>query len=167
MNTKESISPSFVRRLGYTYRDIWIDSITKDASKKPTSNRLSYFKTLVVSDWAAIRTLWMTAEDEMNDHELPYFFGFTFPITKGQKDAEDLSEQTRLLDKAKEVVKGNGSRNNKIREAVEAWNLGHIEAWRFVRAFNTRKAMVRRQWEREESHFAGAEQKSGKWARWS
>lgn len=42
-----------------------------------------------------------------------------------------------------------------IRDAVEAWNMADTEAWRFVRAFGAREAMVRKKWEVEESMFVG------------
>lgn len=64
-----------------------------------------------------------------------------------------------------------------LRDAVEAWNMADTEAWRFVRAFGAREAMIRKKWELEEKHFAGGRndddneeegeegEKSG-WGRW-
>ena len=42
-----------------------------------------------------------------------------------------------------------------IRDVMEAWNLADTEAWKFVRAFNARRAMERRKWEDDEAVFIG------------
>ncbi|KAL2155582.1 hypothetical protein VTH82DRAFT_324 [Thermothelomyces myriococcoides] len=42
-----------------------------------------------------------------------------------------------------------------LRDAVEAWNLADTEAWRFARAYLARKSLERREWEEEESKYAG------------
>jgi hypothetical protein len=41
----------------------------------------------------------------------------------------------------------------RVREAVEAWNLADTEAWKFVRAFGARKAMEKAKWEEEEERY--------------
>ncbi|KAL2174366.1 uncharacterized protein P884DRAFT_70351 [Thermothelomyces heterothallicus CBS 202.75] len=42
-----------------------------------------------------------------------------------------------------------------LRDAVEAWSLADTEAWRFARAYLARKSLERREWEQEESKYAG------------
>lgn len=54
--------------------------------------------------------------------------------------------------------KKNNNKNHQqliIRDAVEAWNMADTEAWRFVRAYGAREAMIRKKWELEERGFAG------------
>jgi hypothetical protein len=41
----------------------------------------------------------------------------------------------------------------RVKEAVEAWNLADTEAWKFVRAFGARKAMEKAKWEEEEERY--------------
>jgi hypothetical protein len=41
----------------------------------------------------------------------------------------------------------------RVRDAVEAWNLADTEAWKFVRAYGARKAMEKAKWEEEEERY--------------
>jgi hypothetical protein len=76
-----------------------------------------------------------------------------------------LETELRVLASARRAVAATSVEVVRRREAVEMWNLGDIEAWRFVKAFGVRRKMVRLNWELEESKFAGAERKGG-WGRW-
>lgn len=49
--------------------------------------------------------------------------------------------------------KESGPDFQRVREAVEAWNLADTEAWKFVRAFGARKAMEKAKWEEEEERY--------------
>jgi hypothetical protein len=84
---------------------------------------------------------------------------------KARVEANTLILEQRILTKASEAVRAENDAGVRRREAVEMWNLGDTEIWKFVKAFNARRRIVRMNWEKEESKFAGAEQKGG-WVRW-
>jgi hypothetical protein len=185
-----------VRRQGFKDRDAFLSAVTSDSLVGSNEARLAVLKSAVASDWAAPRTLWLTAEDGGPDpDELPWLFGFRLPHVGGDARAEAKSEtpvpgperrppppeekeegrarvgdvkletERRVLANAKQAVLATSGEVVKRREAVEMWNMGDVEAWRFVKAFAVRKRMVRMEWEKEESRFAGAERKGG-WGRW-
>jgi hypothetical protein len=80
-------------------------------------------------------------------------------------EADALVKEQRILRKATEAVRAANEAGVRRREAVEMWNLGDTEIWKFVKAFNARRRIMRMNWEKEESKFAGAERKGG-WGRW-
>jgi hypothetical protein len=84
---------------------------------------------------------------------------------RARVEANTLILEQRILTKASEAVRAENDAGVRRREAVEMWNLGDTEIWKFVKAFNARRRIVRMNWEKEESKFAGAEQKGG-WVRW-
>lgn len=78
----------------------------------------------------------------------------------GPKPSESqLQKEKNLLEKAKQFVVHSGKRGIKAaietKEQIEAWNLADAEAWKFIRAYNARRRIERRQWEEEESQFLG------------
>jgi len=191
------IDGSFVRRLGYADRDAWLSAITFDTLKRTNTNQISIIKIAVASDWAAGHALWHTAEDGVDLEELQWTFGFAVPHEgvdardhaksetpvpgperrpakpedkdegKQRPDHEGLLKEYDLLAQARQIVAAKGRSGKKVLEGVEGWNMGDIEVWRFVRAYNARKRMVRMQWAKEEEKFAGAERTDrGKWGRW-
>jgi hypothetical protein len=87
---------------------------------------------------------------------------------------KELEEEVRLLARARMALSGqplDGSGGNRwlkslssskkegapdfqrVRDAVEAWNLADTETWKFVRAFGARKAMEKAKWEEEEHKY--------------
>lgn len=54
---------------------------------------------------------------------------------------------------------------DRIKDAVEAWNMADTEAWRFVRAWGARGRLERKKWEEEERRFAGGGTGEGR-GRW-
>jgi len=129
-------------------------------------------------------------------NDLDWYFGFTIPQNATdtgksetpvpgperrpqlQRDPKDgpvpTEENTRrekvLLDRAIEFGKARTPEEEKIRGAIEAWNLADTEAWRFARAFLARNRVERLKWEEEEKKYAGgAGAERGKregWGRW-
>ena len=83
---------------------------------------------------------------------------------------EDRGKEQALLGRAKEFGKERTADEEKLRGAIEAWNLADTEAWRFARAFLARSRVERLKWEEEERKYAGgagAERgKSEGWGRW-
>jgi hypothetical protein len=78
----------------------------------------------------------------------------------GPKPSEaQLKKQRDLVEKSRSVVikdgKGGKKDLGRVREVVEAWNLADAEVWKFVRAWNARRTMVRKTWESEEKKFLG------------
>ena len=78
----------------------------------------------------------------------------------GPKPSEaQLKKQKDLVEKSRLVVikgeKGGKKELDKVKEVVEAWNLADAEVWKFVRAWNARRTMVRKTWETEERKFLG------------
>jgi hypothetical protein len=97
-----------------------------------------------------------------------------FPATQ-PKDGpvaseEDFQKEKALLQKAIEFGAARTPRDDKIRGAIEAWNLADTEAWKFARAFLARSRVERLKWEEEEKKYAGgAGAERGKdegWGRW-
>lgn len=85
----------------------------------------------------------------------------------GPKPSEaDLAKEKELQQKAELALrsgeKGGAKPAVQTREVIEAWNLADTEAWKFVRAFNTRKRWERKSWEHEEASFQG----KGAFDRW-
>jgi len=78
--------------------------------------------------------------------------------------ATDLTSQRSLLDQArfkfsmksiKKVDVETRKQFERLKYAVEGWNLADTEAWKFVRAFNARQRIERKKWEEEEEAFLG------------
>jgi hypothetical protein len=71
----------------------------------------------------------------------------------------DLQQQRTLYDKAKAGLRNGAKSGVKldtgIKAAIEAWNVADTEAWKFVRAYDARRRMERRQWQKEEAAFTG------------
>ena len=51
----------------------------------------------------------------------------------------DLSRERTLIMEAGTYVKATGPRERRLRDAVEAWSMADLEAWRFVRAMGVRR----------------------------
>lgn len=70
-----------------------------------------------------------------------------------------LQREESLLEKAKMFIQSAGKRGMQAavdtKEQIEAWNLADTEAWKFIRAYNARRRMERRQWEEQESAYLG------------
>ncbi|KJX93888.1 hypothetical protein TI39_contig4244g00022 [Zymoseptoria brevis] len=71
----------------------------------------------------------------------------------------DLQQERTLYEKAKagltDGAKPGVQLAEGIKAAIEAWNVADTEAWKFVRAYDARRRMERRQWQKEESAFTG------------
>lgn len=192
---RSDISIPWIRR--ESFRDPWVSQLTQELLGSGVSGapRVTKFKEAVASTIGKAHSLWVTAEKEMPP-DLDWHFGFTIPRTalddgksetpvpgperrpKPEHDPKDgpvpseadrEKEQT-LLKQAKEFGTARTRDEEKLRGAIEAWNLADTEAWRFARAFRARSRVERLKWEEEEKRYAGgagAERgKSESWGRW-
>ncbi|CAF3482693.1 unnamed protein product [Fusarium graminearum] len=79
--------------------------------------------------------------------------------------------QKALLEHAKKVVAFKKSTvETRLRASLEAWNLADTEAWKFTRAFLTRRSRERIEWEKQESKYSGSsgsEKGRSAWNRWA
>lgn len=162
--------------------------------------RVVKFKEEVASEQGGARSLWLIAEDpiptdlswvlgfdipenstllETGRSETPVPGPERRPKLKHDfhdgalpPDEDNLEKEKKLLEKAfsfLEKSKKNG-KERRIRTMLEAWNLADTEAWRFVKAYNARRTMIRMQWEEQEKIFTGGagseHRKSGGIGRW-
>ncbi|KAI1447571.1 hypothetical protein ABKA04_002855 [Annulohypoxylon sp. FPYF3050] len=197
--SKDSLDISYIRR-DIKKRDEWLYLIFQELLGTGISGsvRVVKFKDAVAGEYATSHSLWLTAEKESVPHDLDWWFGFEIPGNttddgksetpvpgperrpKPQHDPadgpvptiDDLANEPRLLQRAREVSKSTLEQDVRIRNAIEAWNLADTEAWRFARAFLARARVERLKWEEEESKYAGgvgsdAESRPGSgWLRW-
>ncbi|MCJ1472042.1 hypothetical protein MMC13_000687 [Lambiella insularis] len=195
MARKSDLTVKHIRR--ETDRDIWLQLVTQDTlgEKLGGTSRIVHFKGDVAGDAGAARGIWVTAEQDLKWRDLEWHFGFELPrsnITSEDVAAsatevqmklflgsmkmqapttEALEQQGVIARKVKDVVNkapkpGAGV---DVKDVVEAWNLADTEAWRFVRAYEARSRVERRQWEEEERKFVGGEEGEGRgegWGRW-
>ena len=178
---KETIDVPYIRR--NTTRDQYLTKATKELLGTGVSSapRLLKFKEAIASPYGAAHSIWFIAERPLPD-DLDWYFGFIVPHTvldagKSETpvpgperrppppppdpqdgavpDEKGLLMEKQLLEKAKTFLKSKKAEHKSLREAVEMWNLGDIEAWRFARAFLSRSEVERQKWEEEEKKFAG------------
>lgn len=76
--TKE-ITTRHIRR--DTSRDPWLNAITQKTMGKDLGGqgRIVSFKSMVASDWAFARSLWMTESPQLGHRDFEYHFGFALP----------------------------------------------------------------------------------------
>jgi len=192
---KESIDVRWIRR--ESERDPWLTTLTKELLGTGVSGapRVIKFKEAIASQFGTAHSLWITAEKDM-PADLDWYFGFTIPrnaTDTGKSETpvpgperrpvekpdpkdgpvatpEDVEKERELLKRAKDFSSDKSTGQDKIRGAIEAWNLADTEAWRFARAFLARNRVERLNWEEEEKKYAGgagAERgKSEGWGRW-
>ncbi|CZT13050.1 uncharacterized protein RCO7_04255 [Rhynchosporium graminicola] len=178
-------------------RDPWLTKLTQRLLGSGVSGapRVIKFKEAVASRFGTSHSLWITAEKDMPG-DLDWHFGFTIPrnaTDTGKSETpvpgperrpkpvvdpkdgpvpseEDVGKEKDLLKRAKEFGNARSADEDKLRGAIEAWNLADTEAWRFARAFLARSSVERLKWEEEEKKFAGgagAERGiSQGWGRW-
>ncbi|KAI1800939.1 hypothetical protein F4811DRAFT_556352 [Daldinia bambusicola] len=195
---RNNLDIAYIRR-EITRRDEWLYLIFQELLGTGISGsmRVLTFKDAVAGEYAASHSLWLTAEKEALPDDLDWWFGFEIPSNttddgksetpvpgperrpKPQHDPadgpipsdDDLLREPSLLSRAREVMKSKEKEDERIRSAIEAWNLADTEAWRFAKAFLARSRVERLKWEEEESKYAegvGSESRgrgSG-WLRW-
>ncbi|RDW75634.1 hypothetical protein BP5796_06455 [Coleophoma crateriformis] len=192
---RDDINVSWIRR--ESERDPWLSGMTKELLGTGVSGapRVIKFKEAVASQYGLGHSLWVTAEMPL-PADLDWYFGFVIPRNatdtgksetpvpgperrpqiepdphNGPVPSEgDILKEKILLEKAKQFGLSKSPEHNRLRGAVEAWNLADTEAWRFARAFLARASVERLKWEEEEKQYAGGagseKGKSQGWGRW-
>lgn len=164
---RDDIDVPWIRRK--SSRDPYISTMTQELMGTGVSSapRIIKFKEAVATDFGTAHSLWITAEEDM-PKDLAWHFGFTIPrnaTETGKSEAtlpsslspeDDLVREKELLNKAILFEKASKPEEQKIKSAIEAWNLADTEAWRFARAFQARATMERQKWEDEEKKYAGS-----------
>ena len=114
---------------------------------------------------ASFSSLWASAEAPIPEEEVPWIFGFTLASaaeSENEKAAGDERRNVVFRKTVGEVLGGKKVGKEKmedtekvarIRWAVEAWNLGSAEAWKFTGAFVERMVQERREWSASEKEF--------------
>lgn len=192
---RDDINVRWIRR--DSERDPWLSTLTKELLGTGVSGapRVIKFKEAVASQYGTAHSLWITAEKDLPT-DLDWYFGFAIPrnatdtgrsetpvpgperrpqTKPDPKDGpvpnpDDVVKEKKLLERAKDFGAARTADEEKLRGAIEAWNLADTEAWRFARAFLARARVERLKWEEEEKKYAGgagAERgKSEGWGRW-
>lgn len=163
-------------------RDKWLHEVTKEYMGTGVGGapRVIRFKQAVAAEFAASKSIWLSAEQELPD-DLEWHFGFEIPVEgldEGKSEPpvpgperrpqpqqertdgpvakpEELEKEPGLLKRAKEVASATKKHDAVLRNAIEAWNLADTEAWKFARAFLARERVERKRFEEEESRYAG------------
>lgn len=172
-----------------TDRDRWLSAVTEKTLGKGIGgpSRIVTFKETVASEWGTARGLWMTEDKSASQRDLEWRMGFSLgnsssllssseipaPTKSSSASKNEFEKSSRLqkelIASSLEVVLKAKGPEERIRDAVEAWNLADTEAWRFVRAFAARQVVERKKWEAEERRYAGGkdddDQDEG-WRRW-
>ena len=192
---RDEIDVRWIRR--ESERDPWLTTLTKELLGTGVSGapRVIKFKEAVASKFGKAHSLWVTGEKDL-PVDLDWHFGFAIPRNatdtgrsetpvpgperrpKEEHDPkdgpvaneEDIIKERALLIKATAFGHSRSEAEEKIRGAIEAWNLADTEAWRFARAFLARSRVERLKWEEEEQKYAGGagadRGKSDGWGRW-
>ncbi|TAQ85671.1 hypothetical protein B7494_g6017 [Chlorociboria aeruginascens] len=192
---RDKIDVPWIRRK--SDRDVWLSTLTKELSGTGVSGgpRLIKFKEAVASQFGTAHSLWLTAEKDLPP-DLDWYFGFSIPRNetdtgksetpvpgperrpKPYHDPKDgpvpdeaqQEKEHELLEKAIQFSIARTADEDKLKGAIEAWNLADTEAWKFARAFLARARVERLKWEEEEKKYAGgagAERGDSEgWGRW-
>ncbi|KAF9878965.1 hypothetical protein CkaCkLH20_03865 [Colletotrichum karsti] len=178
-NLQDHIEIPWIRRK--SERDAWLAAVTKDlvGTGVGSQYRIIRFKEAVAGEYATSHSLWLQAEKDM-PKDLDWHLGFAIPhnATDGTSETPvpgperrpqpqhdpkdgpvasdaDLDKEPPLLKRAREMGKTKDPKDLAVRSAIEAWNLADTEAWKFARAFLARRIVERKEWEDNESQYAG------------
>lgn len=192
---RDNIDIPYVRR--EMIRDLWLTTATKELLGTGISSfsRVVKFKEMVASPYHVAHSLWFTAEKPV-PKDLDWHFGFSLPKNgsdTGKSESpvpgperrppvevdpqdgpipneQELLVERQLLNKAKLALRSKQEDMLKLKNAIEAWNLADIEAWKFARAFLARSRVERLKWEEAERKFSGGLGHEGSaregWGRW-
>ncbi|KAI0402097.1 hypothetical protein F4802DRAFT_577167 [Xylaria palmicola] len=166
-----------------TERDYWLYRVFQEVlgTAITASARVVTFKDTVAAEYATSRSLWLTDEEEDPLQDADWWLGFAVPknvTDDGRSETpvpgperrpkpihdpadgpipkdDELAREPELLKRARELGKSKLESDVRLRAAAEAWNLADTEAWRFARAFLARSRAEKKEWEKEESKYAG------------
>ena len=158
--SKPEFQIRFIRRVGG--RDVFIKDATPDLGAKVSGLfRAMKIKGIIATPTSQINSIWSPAEKPWDSKDLEWTLGFTLPPESATK-----KEQANLIDDigvkaknkdlfkgAKKAVYSQNERVVQVRRAVESWNLGDFEVWKFVSAMAERRQSERNAWMDEERRF--------------
>ncbi|RPB00987.1 hypothetical protein L873DRAFT_1735535 [Choiromyces venosus 120613-1] len=164
-NTQRSIR--FVRTQTRE-RDAWLHKATTPPLKAGVGagTRVLAVKEVIAAPTRAnFSSLWTSAEDPIGEEEIPWVFGFTLASAEELKVEKATGDERRnvVFQKTVGEVLGGKKKAGRVRQdneniarirwAVEAWNLGSAEAWKFTGAFVGRMVQERKEWSAGEKEF--------------
>ncbi|KAK6359375.1 hypothetical protein TWF696_000535 [Orbilia brochopaga] len=106
-----------------------------------------------------VSSMWATVEKGWNVKEVEWVLGFTLPDTGPsvsellQQTETERATQQKILEDARHAITATTTALRKLRGAVEGWNLGDFEMWKFVAAFEERRKAERDKWTKREEGF--------------
>lgn len=173
MDTTFSLSENIQHSIRYVRtqtrdRDAWLQKATTPPLENGVGagTRVLAVKEIVAAHASAsFSSLWAPAEAPIPEEEVPWIFGFTLASaaeSENEKAAGDERRNVVFRKTVGEVLGGKKVGKEKmedtekvarIRWAVEAWNLGSAEAWKFTGAFVERMVQERREWSASEKEF--------------
>ena len=172
MDTTFSLSENIQRTLRYVRtqtrdRDAWLRKATTPLLEKGVGagSRVLAVKAIVAAPASAgFSSLWTSAEAPLHEEEIPWIFGFTLASAAELEIEKEAGDERRdvvfrktvgevLGEKVGKEEMEDGEQVARIRWAVEAWNLGSAEAWKFTGAFVERMVRERREWSASEREF--------------
>ncbi|KKA26636.1 hypothetical protein TD95_002642 [Thielaviopsis punctulata] len=129
--------------------------------------------TLLHDSWSSTKAAAMSEDDDDDDIDAKRsLVKKSEAKTKTVVNEEDshvdfASKEAAILKKALNIKNSKDANDIKIRNAIEAWNIADMEAWKFARAFLARRTVERKQWETEESKYThGVGSEEGRKTRW-
>jgi len=173
MDTTFSLSENIQHSIRYVRtqtrdRDAWLQKATTPPLKGGVGagTRVLAVKEVVAAPASAsFSSLWASAEAPIGEEEVSWIFGFTLASaaeSENEKAAGDERRNVVFRKTVGEVLGGkkvgkekmeDNEKVARIRWAVEAWNLGSAEAWKFTGAFVERMVQERREWSASEKKF--------------
>ncbi|KAG0638691.1 hypothetical protein HOY80DRAFT_140315 [Tuber brumale] len=170
MDTTFSLSENTQRSIRYVRvqtrdRDAWLHKATTPPLKEgvgPGTRALAVKEIVAAHAGANFSSLWVSAEAPVLEEEIPWIFGFTLASVAELKIENPAGDERRNVVFRKTVGEVLGGKVGKMEEdkkvarirwAVEAWNLGSAEVWKFTGAFVERMVQERKEWSAGEKEF--------------
>jgi len=155
---KPEFRARFIRRVGG--RDVFLKHATPDLGLTVSGlYRAMKIKSIVAPLQSPVNGLWNPAEKPWDMKDMEWTLGFCLPKDI-KKDKSSLMDDIGVKAKNKDLLKGAKkavySKVEKVvhvRKAVESWNLGDFEIWKFVSSLAERRQSERVGWLDEEKRF--------------
>ncbi|KAK6535423.1 hypothetical protein TWF694_001883 [Orbilia ellipsospora] len=151
-------------------RDMFLKSVTNEIAEKGTGAgyRGVKMKEVVAASLSSTLdrkpvtgftdSIWATVEKGWDAKGVEWVLGFTLPdkisplpVMNQEKGVVDL--HTRILSDSRVAVLAGTTGLKRFRAAIEGWSLRDFEFWRFVKAFEERRATEREEWLKREKGF--------------
>ncbi|KAF3911353.1 hypothetical protein ABW20_dc0100164 [Dactylellina cionopaga] len=151
-----------------TTRDVFLKTVTGSLSNdgKGSGYRAVRMKERIAASLSSsedresgvVNSIWTTVEKGWDIREVEWILGFTLtdrvisnPMMR--QNGTVVETHRNILENARHAVIATSSGLKKFRGAVEGWNLGDFEVWKFVGAFEARRKGERESWLKREKGF--------------